>query len=126
MLCSSVRIAVSTTLRGRLRTGCYGDICICLHMSVLGKRTFGARVQSTKAGAETAAKTAILRASLQHIPKLGWNVNSLKAGARAVGLELDESLFPGKEWELVEYFEKKSNEDLVQYMQHLRGRDDAP
>ena len=84
----------------------------------------GARVQSTSAGAE-AAKTAILRASLQHIPKLGWSVNTLKAGARAVGLELNEDHFPGREWDLVEYFEKKCNADLVRHMQQMRTEDEA-
>lgn len=81
-------------------------------------------MQSTSAGAE-AAKTAILRASLQHIPKLGWSVNTLKAGARAVGLELNEDHFPGREWDLVEYFEKKCNADLVRHMQQMRTEDEA-
>ena len=102
----------------------YDAVLISPHIPALGKRTFVARVQSTNAGTE-AAKAAILRAALQHIPKLGWSVNSLKAGSRAVGLELDEALFPGKEWELLEYFEKKSNTDLIQYMQQMRSGDEA-
>ena len=42
-----------------------------------------------------------------------------------MGLELNEDLFPGRELDLVEYFEKKCNADLVLYMQQLRTEDEA-
>lgn len=62
-------------------------------------------------------KKNILENSLQFVPKTGWSVESLSAGAKAAGYPtITHGLFPNGGGDLVHYFNVRCNEQLVDAM----------
>ncbi|XP_045483917.1 ubiquinone biosynthesis protein COQ9, mitochondrial isoform X2 [Pieris rapae] len=62
-------------------------------------------------------KNKILAKSLEIVPKSGWSVEALAAGAEAVGYPgITHGLFPNGGGDLVHYFNVKCNDELVQQM----------
>ncbi|MCO5587205.1 hypothetical protein L7F22_041152 [Adiantum nelumboides] len=63
-------------------------------------------------------KTQVLRAALQHVPKLGWSESAMVAGARDVGLSpAIVGVFPRKEAVLVEFFMDDCLQVLLDYIE---------
>ncbi|KAI5645469.1 COQ9 domain-containing protein [Phthorimaea operculella] len=66
---------------------------------------------------EENVKERILQEALVFVPKSGWSVESLSAGAEAAGYPgISHGLFPNGGGDLVHYFNVKSNEKLVELM----------
>lgn len=66
---------------------------------------------------EDNVKNQILERSLEFVPKSGWSVEALSAGAKAVGYpSITHGLFPNGGGDLVHYFNVRSNEKLVAQM----------
>jgi len=56
----------------------------------------------------------LLEGSLKHVPKLGWSLSAISAGARDMNLPgIAHGLFPKGAFELVEYFVNKTNKQLA-------------
>lgn len=67
---------------------------------------------------EENVKNRILERALEFVPKSGWSVESLSAGAEAAGYpSISHGLFPNGGGDLVHYFNIKCNQELVKYMQ---------
>lgn len=65
-------------------------------------------------------KTRILENALQFVTKSGWSVESLTAGAEAMGYPgVAHGLFPNGGGDLVHYFNVKCNEELVAQMKNV-------
>lgn len=66
---------------------------------------------------EENVKNQILKKALEFVPKNGWSVDSLSAGAKAAGYpSITHGLFPNGGADLVHYFNVRCNEDLVARM----------
>lgn len=66
---------------------------------------------------EENVKTRILESALEFVPKTGWSIESLSAGAKAAGYPtITHGLFPNGGGDLVHYFNIKCNDQLVQLM----------
>ena len=69
---------------------------------------------------DTDEHSAILKASLNFVPKLGWSAAALAEGAGSLGLPRPSmEMFPRAGGELVEYFERQSNRELVAFLERL-------
>lgn len=69
---------------------------------------------------EENVKNRILEKALQFVPKSGWSVDSLSAGAEAAGYpSISHGLFPNGGGDLVHYFNVKCNQELVKHMQSV-------
>lgn len=69
---------------------------------------------------EENVKTKILEYALQFVPKSGWSIESLSAGAKAAGYPtITHGLFPNGGGDLVHYFNVKCNEELVLHMKQV-------
>lgn len=70
----------------------------------------------------TAVKDRILEASLAFVPSHGWSRQSLAKGAESVNYPtVTSGLFPRGGIEIVQYFHKQCNEQLVDYMKQEVG-----
>ncbi|XP_060802382.1 ubiquinone biosynthesis protein COQ9, mitochondrial isoform X2 [Amyelois transitella] len=66
---------------------------------------------------EENVKHSILERALEYVPKSGWSVESISAGAEATGYPgVAHGLFPNGGGDLVHYFNVKCNEQLVVQM----------
>ncbi|CAG9793794.1 unnamed protein product [Diatraea saccharalis] len=66
---------------------------------------------------EESIKNRILLRALEYVPKTGWSVESLSAGAESAGYPgITHGLFPNGGGDLVHYFNVKCNENLVEQM----------
>lgn len=66
---------------------------------------------------EENVKNLILEHALEFVPKSGWSVESLSAGAKTAGYPtITHGLFPNGGADLVHYFNIKCNEQLVDQM----------
>ncbi|XP_022912878.2 ubiquinone biosynthesis protein COQ9, mitochondrial [Onthophagus taurus] len=64
-------------------------------------------------------RNKILQASLKFVPSKGWSKDAIACGAEAVGYPgVTHGLFTKGGSDLVNYFQKVSNEELVQYMKN--------
>lgn len=69
---------------------------------------------------EENVKNRILQKALEFVPKNGWSVESLSAGAEAAGYPgITHGLFPNGGGDLVHYFNVKCNENLVEQMKSV-------
>lgn len=69
---------------------------------------------------EESVKDRILQKALEYVPKSGWSVDSLTAGAEAAGYPgITHGLFPNGGGDLVHYFNVKCNENLVDQMKNV-------
>jgi len=70
---------------------------------------------------EADIKTKILEASLPFVVKLGWSKNAISAGAEAVGYPgITHGMFSRGGGDLVYYFQKTSNQKLVEYLKQVQ------
>lgn len=92
----------------------------------------GSADQSSSAGGQaqpeqedpqvTAVKDRILEASLAFVPSHGWSRQSLAKGAESVNYPtVTSGLFPRGGIEIVQFFHKQCNEQLVDYMKQEVG-----
>lgn len=66
---------------------------------------------------EENVKNRILESALEFVPKSGWSVESLSAGAKAAGYpSITHGLFPNGGGDLVHFFNVRCNEELVAHM----------
>ncbi|XP_063828105.1 ubiquinone biosynthesis protein COQ9, mitochondrial-like isoform X2 [Ostrinia nubilalis] len=73
---------------------------------------------------EENVKNHILQCALEYVPKTGWSVESLSAGAEAAGYPgITHGLFPNGGGDLVHYFNVKCNESLVEQMKNWPKED---
>lgn len=65
-------------------------------------------------------KDKILEASLPFVVELGWSKNAISAGAKAVGYPgVTHGLFSRGGGDLVYYFQRTSNQKLVEYLKQV-------
>ncbi|XP_049874116.1 ubiquinone biosynthesis protein COQ9, mitochondrial-like isoform X2 [Pectinophora gossypiella] len=73
---------------------------------------------------EESVKNSILDKALEYVPKSGWSVESLSAGAEAAGYPgVSHGLFPNGGGDLVHHFNVKCNELLVEQMSNWPKED---
>lgn len=66
-------------------------------------------------------KNRILEKALDFVPKSGWSVESISAGAEAAGYPgVAHGLFPNGGGDLVHYFNVRCNDQLVEHMKSVR------
>lgn len=98
----------------------------------LAQQQLGSTDQSSSTGGQsqpeqedpqvTAVKDRILEASLAFVPSHGWSRQSLAKGAESVNYPtVTSGLFPRGGIEIVQYFHKQCNEQLVDYMKQEVG-----
>lgn len=98
----------------------------------LAQQQLGSSDQSSSTGGQsqpeqedpqvTAVKDRILEASLAFVPSHGWSRQSLAKGAESVNYPtVTSGLFPRGGIEIVQYFHKQCNEQLVDYMKQEVG-----
>lgn len=98
----------------------------------LAQQQLGSTDQSSSTGSQsqpeqedpqvTAVKDRILEASLAFVPSHGWSRQSLAKGAESVNYPtVTSGLFPRGGIEIVQYFHKQCNEQLVDYMKQEVG-----
>eukprot|EP00026_Physarum_polycephalum_P016147 Phypoly_transcript_16991.p1 GENE.Phypoly_transcript_16991~~Phypoly_transcript_16991.p1 ORF type:complete len:196 (+),score=9.41 Phypoly_transcript_16991:36-590(+) len=64
--------------------------------------------------AEGDIRPALLEESLKHVPKLGWSLAAISAGAKDMNLPgISHGLFPKGAFELVQFFITKTNKQLA-------------
>lgn len=69
----------------------------------------------------------ILDSSLKFVPRYGWSVKALEAGAKSVELPgVVHGLFPSGGIELVEHFEFDCNAKLIEYLEEVTTRKENP
>ena len=63
---------------------------------------------------------SLLEASLPYVTQYGWTTDAISEGARSLGLSgALHGIFTGGGFDLIDYFEKKCNRDLAEYMKEL-------
>lgn len=65
-------------------------------------------------------KEKILDASLSYVVELGWSKKSISAGAQTLGYPgVTHGLFPRGGADLINYFQKRSNIELVEFLKEV-------
>ena len=63
---------------------------------------------------------SLLEASLPYVTQYGWTTDAISEGARSLGLSgALQGIFTGGGFDLIDYFEKKCNRELAEYMKEL-------
>lgn len=76
--------------------------------------------QQTEENYEEDVKTKILAAALPFVVELGWSKEAITAGARTVGYPgITHGLFPNGGADLIHYFQKTSNLQLVEILKKV-------
>lgn len=69
---------------------------------------------------EEEIRNKILEASLPFVRELGWSKSALSAGAKAIGYPgVTHGIFSRGGGDLIYYFQKTSNEKLVEYLKQV-------
>lgn len=94
---------------------------VCFSARWLGNCSSGSKGDChNDTATDTDEHSAILKASLNFVPKLGWSAAALAEGAGSLGLPRPSmEMFPRAGGELVEYFERQSNRELVAFLERL-------
>lgn len=128
----SFRFRLSLVSGFSTRNRSRGKFCFFLYrnftsfFSVLLSRLF-CNATDTNGPSSGIDRKLILDSSLKFVPRHGWSVKALEAGAKLVELPgVVHGLFPSGGIELVEHFEFDCNAKLIEYLEEVTTRKEDP
>ena len=127
----SFRFRLSLVSGFSTRNRSRGKFCFCIEIlllffSVLLSRLF-CNATDTNGPSSGIDRKLILDSSLKFVPRYGWSVKALEAGAKSVELPgVVHGLFPSGGIELVEHFEFDCNAKLIEYLEEVTTRKEDP